>query len=46
MYLLVVILWGAEFNIKLRKNIGLSDTLRPGPGMQVASHSSIGWCCL
>jgi len=46
MYLLVIILWGAEFNIKLRKNINLSDTLRPGTGMEVSSHSSIGWCCL
>ena len=45
MYLLVVILWGAEYNLKLRKNLGISDTLRPGSN-SLTSTSSIGWCCL
>ena len=44
MYFLVVVLWGAEFNIKLRTNLCISDTLRPENNL--TSHSSIGWCCL
>eukprot|EP00092_Neocalanus_flemingeri_P036412 GFUD01039646.1.p1 GENE.GFUD01039646.1~~GFUD01039646.1.p1 ORF type:complete len:329 (-),score=79.49 GFUD01039646.1:31-1017(-) len=44
MYLLVLLMWGSEYNIKLRRNLGISDTLRPGT--ELDSHSSIGWCCL
>jgi len=44
MYFLVLVMWGAEYNIKLRKNLCISDTLRPG--IEFDSHSSIGWCCL
>ena len=46
MYLLVMMVWGAEYNIKLTSNLGISDSLRPGPGPALTSHSSIGWCCL
>lgn len=46
LYLLVVILWGAEYSLKMRTNLGLSDTLRPGPGTDTTSHSKLGWCCL
>ena len=44
LYLLVMIIWGAEYNLKLRHNVGISDSLRPGD-FGLASHSSIGWCC-
>merc|ERR1712179_125001 len=44
MYFLVLVLWGAEYNIKIRRNLCISDTLRPG--VQFSSHSNIGWCCL
>jgi len=46
MYLLVMILWGTEYNLKIRKNLGISDTLRPDDNTDVKSQSSIGWCCL
>ena len=44
LYLLVMMIWGAEYNLKLVGNVGISDSLRPGPS-RLASHSSIGWCC-
>jgi len=44
-YLLVLILWGAEYNLKLRANLCISDTLRQGP-ITWTSSSRIGWCCL
>lgn len=44
-YFLVLVLWGAEYNIKLRKNLCISDTLRAGP-IEWSSQSSIGWCSL
>lgn len=44
-YFLVMVLWGAEYNMKLKKNLCISDTLRPGP-VPWTSSSSIGWCCL
>lgn len=46
MYLLVMMIWGAEYNMKLSSNLGISDSLRPGPSPQLTSHSTIGWCCL
>jgi len=47
MYFLVVVIWGAEYNIKLRRNLCVSDTLRQSEtGIVLESHSSIGWCCL
>jgi len=46
MYLLVMILWGTEYNLKIKKNLGISDTLRPDESTDVTSQSSIGWCCL
>ena len=45
MYLLVMMIWGAEYNLKLRHNVGVSDSLRPAD-TRLASHSNIGWCCL
>jgi len=46
-YLLTLLLWGAEYNMKLRRNPGVSDSLRkdtsPG-GWSVDSR--MGWCCL
>lgn len=44
-YLLVLLLWGAEFNMKLRDNPGISDSLRPGDIIWEVD-SSMGWCCL
>jgi len=44
MYFLVLVLWGAEYNIKIRRNLCISETLRPG--VQFSSHSTVGWCCL
>jgi len=44
MYFFVLVLWGAEFNIKLKKNLGISDTLRPGKDLDTSSR--VGWCCL
>merc|ERR1719219_2169155 len=44
LYLLVMMIWGAEYNLKLVENVGVSDSLRPG-NSRLASHSSIGWCC-
>ena len=46
LYLLVMMIWGAEYNMKLSTNLGISDSLRPGPSPALSSHSSIGWCCL
>ena len=46
LYLLVMIIWGAEYNIKLSTNLGISDSLRPGSSTPLISLSSIGWCCL
>ena len=46
LYLLVMMIWGAEYNMKLTTNLGISDSLRPGPSTSLISHSSIGWCCL
>lgn len=44
-YLLVLLIWGAEYNMKLRDYPGISDTLRPS-GVEWQVESSIGWCCL
>ena len=35
-----------HYTALMRTNLGLSDTLRPGPGTVTASHSKLGWCCL
>ena len=43
-YLLTLCLWGAEYNLTLKPNLGISETLRPAGLLQ--SHSSLGWSCL
>jgi len=44
-YLLVLLLWGAEYNMKLKDYPGISDILRPSD-VEWQVESNIGWCCL
>lgn len=44
-YLLVLCLWGVEYNMKLRINPGISDSLRESD-IEWVVDSNIGWCCL
>jgi len=44
-YLLVLLIWGVEYNMKLRDYPGVSDVLRPS-NVKWQVESNIGWCCL
>jgi len=44
-YLLVLLLWGVEYNMKLKDYPAISDMLRPSD-VEWQVESNIGWCCL
>jgi len=45
-YLLVLLLWGAEYNMKLKDYPAISDMLRANDDIEWQVESNIGWCCL